>query len=1027
MRDGAGVPDPPPLRKGVLQMKKFLSLFLCLILLFALLPLSAPARADSSGDWEYYVYSDYTRISKYTGAGGKVTIPSTLGGKPVKEIGYYAFQDCSGLTSVTIPGSVTSIDSCAFQDCTGLTSVTIPDSVTSIGWRTFSGCSSLTSVTIPDSVTSIDGDAFSDCSGLTTVTIPSSVTSIGYSAFQNCSGLTSVTIPNSVTSIGSWAFSGCDGIKRVDISDLSAWCSIQFENESANPLANAHVLYVNGKPITKLTVPSGLTELGSYTFSGCSTLQSAVIPEGVKSIGKGAFYNCSALTEISVPDSVTSIGNLCFWKCGALEEFTIPPGVSSIGESTFAFCVALKGTINIPVGVTSIGKYAFRDCKGLTGVTIPKGVTSIGDLAFEGCSGLTSVSIPSGVTSIGYRAFSDCYGLTSLTIPKSVTNIGKEGAFGDNSMLSAGPVGSVCDIQYGWTDSIPDNTFSNCQSLRAVVIPGTVSEIRDNAFYNCKNLQHVFYGGTAEQWEGIFLFGGNDPLIGAEIHYGFKNGDPVILASGSCGDGVTWTLDHTGKLKISGSGAMTRDDASLDYDTRKLVRTMVISNGITSIDSSALHSCNNLTAVTIPKSVTKIDYAAFSDCSALTEVYYGGSSSDWKKISTGNSNDPLTSANITYYYTGQIAISGVKADKTIASTGESITWTATASGGNGTLQYCFFLYKDGTKIKTRSYSTAKTFSYTPTEAGSYKVKVYVKDTDETKVYKTGGTVTVTAASSALVISSIKAGVTSATTGEPITWTATASGGTGTLQYYFIVYKDGTKVKTRAYSTANTFSYIPAEPGTYKVKVYVKDAADTKVNKTSTGVTVTAAATTPTISSVKAGATSAYAGEKITWTATASGGTGTLQYYFILYKDGTKVKTRAYSTVNTFSYTPLEAGTYKVKVYVKDTVGNKVNKTSTAVTVTLGPPAIISVKAGKTSSAVGEKITWTATAVGSEQPLKYYFILYKDGVKIKTRSYSTTNTFSYTPTEAGTYKVRVYVKGAGDAKVNKLSAAVTVTG
>ena len=112
--------------------------------------------------------------------------------------------------------------------------------------------------------------------------------------------------------------------------------------------------------------------------------------------------------------------------------------------------------------------------------------------------------------------------------------------------------------------------------------------------------------------------------------------------------------------------------------------------------------------------------------------------------------------------------------------------------------------------------------------------------------------------------------------------------------------------------------------------------------------------------------------------------------------------------------------------LKDTAGNKVSKTSGKIAVTLGPPAIISVKAGKTSSVTGEKITWTVTAVGSEQPLQYYFVLYKDGVKIKTRSYSTANTFSYTPTKAGSYKVKVYVKDASEAKVNKTSAAVTVS-
>ena len=149
----------------------------------------------------------------------------------------FAFSDCSGLTSVTIPNSVTSIGWGAFVGCYGLTSVTIPNSVTSIGQSAFEGCSGLTSITIPNSVTSIGINAFRSCTNLTSITvesgntnydsrdncnaiietasntliagckntrIPNSVTSIGDLAFSDCTGLTSVTIPNSVTTIGEY-------------------------------------------------------------------------------------------------------------------------------------------------------------------------------------------------------------------------------------------------------------------------------------------------------------------------------------------------------------------------------------------------------------------------------------------------------------------------------------------------------------------------------------------------------------------------------------------------------------------------------------------------------------------------------------------------------------------------------------------------------------------------------------------------------------------------------------------------------
>ena len=178
--------------------------------------------------------------------------------------------------------------------------------------------------------------------------------------------------------------------------------------------------------------------------------------------------------------------------------------------------------------------------------------------------------------------------------------------------------------------------------------------------------------------------------------------------------------------------------------------------------------------------------------------------------------------------------------------------------------------------------------------------------------------------------------------------------------------------------------------------------------------------------MKANKTSAETDEKITWTATASGGSGTLKYYFILYKDGSRIATRSYSTAKTFSYIPTEPGTYKVRVYVKDADGAKINKLSSAVTVAEAGITISSVKANKTSAETDEKITWTATASGGSGTLKYYFILYKDGSRIATRSYSTAKTFSYTPSEAGTYKVRVYVKDADDTKISKLSGAVTVT-
>ena len=166
---------------------------------------------------------------------GEVTIPTSINdnGKvySVKGIGSQAFYGCSGLTSVTIPNSVTRIGYQGFLGCSGLTSVTIPNSVKSIGEEAFCGCSGLTSVSIPKSIESISDYAFCGCSGLTSVKIPNSVTEIGMNAFSGCSGLTSVTIPNSVKSIDKEAFSGCSALTSVILGkSVTAISSTAFED-----------------------------------------------------------------------------------------------------------------------------------------------------------------------------------------------------------------------------------------------------------------------------------------------------------------------------------------------------------------------------------------------------------------------------------------------------------------------------------------------------------------------------------------------------------------------------------------------------------------------------------------------------------------------------------------------------------------------------------------------------------------------------------------------------------------------------
>ena len=248
------------------------------------------------------------------------------------------------------------------------------------------------------------------------------VTSIGWYAFSGCSSLTSITIPEGVTSIGYNAFSDCPNLKRVNISDLSVWYNISFENYG-NPLCSGANLYVNDELVIDIVIPSDIVSLNDYLFSGCTSIRSVVIPEGVTSIGNAAFSGCSSLTSITIPEGVISIGSFAFDGCSSLSSITIPEGVTSIGGYTFFNCSSLT-SITIPEGVISIGERAFYGCSSLTSITIPESVVSIGKYAFCGCSSLTSITIPEGVILIREYAFYGCSSLTSITIHEGVTSIG---------------------------------------------------------------------------------------------------------------------------------------------------------------------------------------------------------------------------------------------------------------------------------------------------------------------------------------------------------------------------------------------------------------------------------------------------------------------------------------------------------------------------------------------------------------------------------------------------------------------------
>lgn len=267
--------------------------------------------------------------------------------------------------------------------------------------------SGVTSVTLPETITSVGTYAFYSCSSISSLTLPAAVTSIGQYAFYGCSSLTSLIIPEGVTSIADWTFYGCTSLASITLPE-----GMTSIGESA----------LRGTALVAIDIPYTVTSIAKCAFYECSALTSVVIPEGVVSIENDTFHGCSNLESVILPETVTSIGNYAFYQCEKLASVNLPSKLEYIGGS--AFCRTALTSVAIPEGVTSIYYGTFSHCSSLKEVTFPVGLTEIEADAFNGCSSLKELTFPEAVHSILHDAFSNCTKLTTITfLSKSAINI----------------------------------------------------------------------------------------------------------------------------------------------------------------------------------------------------------------------------------------------------------------------------------------------------------------------------------------------------------------------------------------------------------------------------------------------------------------------------------------------------------------------------------------------------------------------------------------------------------------------------
>ena len=583
-----------------------------------------------------------------------VTIPSG-----VMNIEMGTFSGCSGLTSITLPfvgarrGNGGTADSlfgyifgtAAYSGATAtkqyysssasstyyipdaLKSVIITDE-TKIGYGAFYNCSGLTSVTIPNSVISVEEKAFCGCSGLgdgvvtndgwvlcvngnvASAEIPDGVKQIVPGAFTGHTELKSVKLPPTLERINKKDFSGCTGLEGVYITDLAAWCGVEFESAKANPLYYAKKLYLNEKELIYLDIPKGVEEIGQFAFYNCNRFMSVTMPPSVKSVGADAFGGCSGLSAINVSDlsawcginfaSAAANPLYCAKKLNLngneIVDLAVPSGTESIGQYAFYNGVDIA-SVTIPNSVTSIGADAFKGCTGVKSATVPERFTLssvfpdsyaniptvtipadaafIADGAFSGCSKITSIAIPSTVKSIGANAFSGCSGLTAIAIPAAVTDIGASAFRGCTQVAEI-------EIPEG-VGELPGSLCEGCTGLTTVVIPNSVSNISSTAFKNCGNIVSVTMPGRFAM-KDVF------PSSYSKIQ------DVTIL------DGEEELL----KEVFAECGALT---------------TVVISEGVTTLGEDLFYGKANLKELTIPSTVTSIGGYALYGCTSLEVIH----------------------------------------------------------------------------------------------------------------------------------------------------------------------------------------------------------------------------------------------------------------------------------------------------------------------------------------------------------------------------------------------------------------------
>lgn len=355
----------------------------------------------------------------------------------------------------------------------------IPYLTYSLGWIQHTADDYEYYIKITDCDTSVSGDIVipSEIDGYT-------VRSIIQYSFFDCTGITSITLPSTINAVTeNNPFRDCSNLENIFVDEgNTTYCSI--DGVLYNSKSKTIVAYPEGKTDDTFIVPTDALHIAAFAFHNC-LVKNVVLTDSIKDIDYNAFDGCKNLTSITMPKSNCEIGTYAFNNCEKLESIVLPAGLTVIEQSSFSGCKALK-SVNIPDTVTKISSNAFSICSSLASIDLPDGLEEIGKYAFSYCKSIKSISIPDSVTTINSYAFKGS-GLIEVDYPSALTYI---------------PYGCFegCNFTHFYIpdsiETVADCAFSECRSLKSVVIPESVQTIGKECFMWCDKLKFVLFEGS---------------------------------------------------------------------------------------------------------------------------------------------------------------------------------------------------------------------------------------------------------------------------------------------------------------------------------------------------------------------------------------------------------------------------------------------------------------------------------------------------------------------------------------------------